>query len=100
MESFLNANSSSHSFPCSRTPMHPGRCLPFYARKEEGATVLAWVSGAAVSATGASMAADWGAEAAPRGVDLVGITSLSVGDGQHARGGDGGGCHGGEVGGG
>jgi hypothetical protein len=31
------------------------------------------------------MAAVWGAEAAPRGVDLVGITSLSAGDGQHAR---------------
>jgi hypothetical protein len=67
----------------------------FYARKEEGASVLAWVLGAAVSATGASMAAVWGAEAAQRGVDLVGITSLSAGDGQHARGGDGGGCHGG-----
>jgi hypothetical protein len=41
------------------------------------------------------MAAVWGPEAAPRGMDVVGITSLSAGDGQHARGGDGGGCHGG-----
>jgi hypothetical protein len=62
--------------------MHARRYLAWVA-------ILVWVFGVAVSTTGVSVAAVWGAEAAPRGVDLVGITSLSAGDEQHTRGGDG-----------